>query len=148
MIKYYFGKLSVSKVLDFLIQTDCEFPYPLSSRVNINKYAIKLSDFSHFSYCMDDGIIVGMISCYINNPPMGFISNVCVKSKYQGLGIFSKMLEVLIQSVQDFGICYLRLEVDNNNIAQQVYLRKKFVMKEAASDHSTYMEYVIRHYER
>lgn len=140
-MKYSFSKLSFEQVHKFLMETDNEFATPLSSKVNVEEYAKKLSKFSHFAYCTDDDNIIGMISCYANNPPLGYISNVCVKSEYQNSGVFSSMFNTLIKSLKDLGIKTLRLEVDNNNTkAQEVYLRKGFAFATQASEHSKYME--------
>lgn len=140
-MKYSFSKLSFEQVHKFLIETDNEFATPLSSKVNIEEYAKKLSDFSHFAYCTDDDNIIGMISCYVNNPPLGYISNVCVKSEYQNMGIFSSMFSTLIDSLKQLGIKILKLEVDNDNTkAQKVYLKKGFAVSTQASEHSKYME--------
>lgn len=144
-MKYSFSKLSFEQVRQFLWETDNEFSTPLSSKVNIDDYAKKLSDFSHFAYCVDDDQIIGMISCYTNNPPVGYISNVCVKSEYQNKGIFSVMLSTLIDSLKDLEIKTLKLEVDDNNAkAQDVYLRKGFFVSSKASEHSKYMELQIQ----
>ena len=144
-MKYLFSKLSFEQVHKFLYETDKEFATPLSSKVNIDEYAKKLSEFSHFAYCMDDDNIIGMISCYANNPPLGYISNVCVKSEYQNKGVFSSMFNTLIKSLKDIGIKKLRLEVNNNNTkAQEVYSSKGFAFSTQASDHSKYMELQIQ----
>lgn len=144
-MKYTFSKLSFEQVYQFLLETDKEFATPLSSKVNIEKYAKKLSDFSHFAYCIDENKIIGMISCYINNPPLGYISNVCVKSEYQNKGVFNLMFSTLIYSLEQLGIKILRLEVDNNNTkAQEVYLKKGFAFSAQASEHSKYMELQIQ----
>lgn len=145
-MKYLFSKLSFEQVYKFLCETDKVFATPLSSKVNIDDYAKKLSDFSHFVYCTnDDDHIIGMISCYINNPPVGYISNVCVKSEYQNKGVFSLMFSTLVDSLKKLQINILKLEVDDNNsIAQDVYSRKGFVVSSKASDHSKYMEFQIR----
>jgi len=143
-MKYTFSRLSFEQVYQFLLETDKEFATPLSSKVNIEEYAKKLSDFSHFAYCIDENKIIGMISCYINNPPLGYISNVCVKSSYQKQGVFNTMFLTLIDSLKSLGIKMLRLEVDNNNAkAQNVYLRKGFAFSAQASEHSKYMDFQI-----
>lgn len=143
-MKYCFSTLSFEQVHKFLLETDMEFATPLSEKVNIDDYAKKLSEFSHFAYCIDEDKIIGMISCYTNNPPLGYISNVCVKSEYQNKGVFSLMFSTLIDSMEQLGIKILRLEVDNSNAnAQNVYLRKGFVFSAQASEHSKYMEFQI-----
>ena len=141
---FSFGKLSKQEVYNFLLETDKEFPTPLSSKVDIDEYATKISAYSQFSYCMNQGIIIGMISCYTNNPPMAYITNVCVKAEYQKMGIFHKLLNLLILSLHNKDISYIRLEVDNNNLtAQNAYIKNGFTIKDKASPYSMYMEYYL-----
>lgn len=127
MMEILFGCLTYEKVYDFLEDTDEEFDIPLSQKVNLSDYASKLSKLSSFSYCIDNGHIVAMISCYVNRPPIGYISNVCVVRKYQGIGLFTKLLSKLKDESSHLGITYLRLEVNVDNIrARRVYERSGF----------------------
>ncbi len=143
-MNFVFGNLAFEEVKRFLIETDSEFLTPLSSKVNLDEYAKKLSDYSSFAYCIDEKEIIGMISCYTNQPPTGYISNVCIKSNFQGQGLFSKLFSLLVDNCKQLKITILKLEVDNNNVnAQQVYLRKGFNFIHQASEHSKYMEYQI-----
>lgn len=112
---FEYGRLSFEEVRDFLYETDREFPTPLSLNTDVVAYAKKLSDYADFSICRDDGTVIGMISCYTNNPPTGFISNVCVKTAYQGKKIFSRMYEVLLNEISTKGITILRLDVEEKN---------------------------------
>ena len=114
-LKFSYGKLTFEEVREFLLETDKEFPTPLSAHVDIDSYAQKLSEFSDFAICRDEDDIVGMISCYTNNPPAGYISNVCVKRDFQGKGILSKLFRLLVIKGKEKGIHTVRLEVDENN---------------------------------
>lgn len=117
-----FGHLTYEEVYEFLKDTDEEFDVPLSEKVNLSEYASKLSKLSSFSYCIDNGHIVAMISCYVNRPPVGYISNVCIMRQYQGKGLFTKLLSKLKDESRLLGITYFRLEVNVDNInARHVY---------------------------
>ena len=136
-LQFSYGKLSYEEVRRFLIETDSEFLIPLSTSVDINEYARKLSSFSDFSICRDSGSIIGMISCYTNQPPMGYISNVCVKKQYQGQKVFSRMYRLLILNLKRLGILYLRLEVNSENSnAQSVYRHYGFRVVEARPEYN------------
>ena len=113
--RFSYGNLSFEEVRTFLLETDDEFPTPLSAHVDIDSYAKKLSAFSDFAVCMDGENIVGMISCYTNQPPLGYISNVCVKKPFQGQKVFSRLFHLLLTNLKDKGIRSLRLEVDLEN---------------------------------
>ena len=144
---FRFGKLGFGQVLLFLLETDKEFQHPLSEKVNLEEYACKLSQYSCFSYCIEQGEMIGMISCYTNRPPEGYISNVCVKSKYRGQGVFGNMLERLLKEVAVVGVDKIRLEVDEDNVnAQKVYMKKGFVFCGNARPSSYYMELKVSQY--
>lgn len=139
-----FGSLPFNKVRAFLLETDNEFDKPLSTRVDIDEYAKKLSDFSKFVYCNVDDDIVGMISCYMNRPSVGYISNVCVKKKFQGKGLFSKMLKVLLFNAKELGMKTLKLEVDDDNHkAKEIYHSNGFALCGDSKRGSSYMELLI-----
>ena len=138
---YKFGKLSFDAVLCFLQETDTVFQTPLSQKVNLSEYARKLSDYSMFSYCEIEGRIVGMISCYVNRPPVSYISNVCVRGEYQHRGVFSGMFRLLIAELKQRGIKTVRLEVnDQNENAQEVYRHFDFVPVDRAGENSVFFE--------
>ena len=126
-LRFSYGKLSFEQVRQFLMETDKEFPTQLSTRVNIDVYAKKLSEFSDFAVCWDGDDIIGMISCYTNRPPHGYISNVCVKKSYQGQNVFSMLFLLLMTNLKTIGIHYLRLEVNyDNDRAHSIYERYGF----------------------
>ncbi len=134
-LKFSYGKLTFEEVREFLLETDKEFPTPLSTHVDIDVYAKKLSDFSDFSICRDGDDIVGMISCYTNQPPIGYISNVCIKKRYQGKSIFSSMFSLLTVHMKEKEIDVLRLEVDSlNEKAKSIYFRQGFRILDVRSD--------------
>ena len=140
MIDYLFGSLSYDEIYQFLLDTDTAFQTPLSNKVNLEEYARKLSTFSMFSYCRDEGSIVGLISCYMNYPPEAYISNVCVQPYYRNKGLFKKMLEVLIKQLEQTAFTSIRLEVsDDNVLAQIVYKKSGFVPIGRASYNSQYL---------
>lgn len=121
-LRYSYGKLTFEEVRTFLLETDNEFPIPLSSRVDIDAYARKLSGFSEFSLCWDGEEIVGMISCYTNCPPLGYITNACVRKQYQAQKVFSKLFRELLIQAKERGILRFQLEVDvDNDNARRIY---------------------------
>lgn len=142
-LRFSYGKLSFEEVREFLLETDNEFPTPLSAHVDIDAYAKKLSDFSDFSICRDGENIIGMISCYTNRPPIGYISNVCIKSSYQGQGFFSVLFHRLIDVVKEKGIDLLRLEVDDKNTkAKDIYCHCGFTY--SGNGNHCFLEYKLQ----
>jgi ribosomal protein S18 acetylase RimI-like enzyme len=121
-LKFSYGKLTFEEVRKFLLETDKEFPTPLSAHVDIDSYAQKLSEFSDFAFCRDEDDIIGMISCYTNRPPIGYISNACIKRQYQAQKILSRIFHQLRINAKTQGILRFQLEVDeNNNNARRIY---------------------------
>ena len=121
-LRFSYGKLAFEEVRTFLLETDNEFPTPLSARVDIDAYARKLSEFSDFSICRDGESIVGMISCYTNRPPLGYMTNACIKKPYQTQKIFSRLFHQLRTHAAERGILRFRLEVDaGNDNARRIY---------------------------
>lgn len=119
---YTYGKLSFEEVRAFLLETDDVLPRPLSTRIDIDAYAEKLSEFSEFSLCRDGESIVGMISCYTNRPPLGYMTHACVKKQYQARKVFSKLFQQLRDNAQERGILRFQLEVDaENSHARRIY---------------------------
>lgn len=138
--RYVYSRLTFEEVRSFLVQTDSEYPTPLSQSVDIDSYAHKLSDYSDFSLCYAGEELVGMISCYTNRPPIGYVSNVCIKKAYQGKGVFSKMLGNLIDKITEKGIGCLFLEVSFDNIqALDIYFHLGFVIAEAREEKKKFL---------
>lgn len=132
---FTYGTLPFEEVRTFLLETDNEFPTPLSASVDINSYAKKLSEFSDFSICRDEDGIIGMISCYTNNPPAGYISNVCIKKEFQGRGVLSILFSLLVINGKRKGIKTVQLEVEESNTsALNVYLHLGFHLVETRKE--------------
>ena len=140
-----FGSLPYDEVLRFLQATDCEFQVPLAQKLDIPEYAAKLARYSMFAYAKEGDGIIGMISCYMNRPPRGYISHVCVRSEHQGTGLFTKLFARIVGEAKAKGIESLTLEADDFNTgARRLYTRLGFRCVEKASAHSDYFEYDIR----
>lgn len=121
-LRFSYGKLSFEQVRRFLMETDKEFPTPLSAHIDIDVYAKKLSEFSDFAVCWDGDDVIGMISCYMNRPPIGYMSNACIKKQYQAQKVFSKLFHQLLINAKERGVLRFQLEVDAINYnARRIY---------------------------
>ena len=119
---------SFEKIKQFLYESKDEYEKPLNERIDIEQYALKLYSKSSFVICKDKKSIIGMICCYTNRPPIGYISNVCILSKYQGKGIFKHMFIKLIQLCNQQNIKTIQLEVGKINLkAYNVYKHFGFI---------------------
>ena len=143
MLEYSIQTPEFQELLDFLKRSDVEFDSPLSAKVDLEEYAAKLWEHSTVVTCRDNGVIIGMINCYTNRPPRGFISNVCVLSGYQGKGVFAKMFSLLCRECCSIGVEEIVLEVNKtNDKALVAYSKIGFTECEDSAD-SLYMIYEI-----
>lgn len=143
MFEYSKRKPDREEILEFLKQSDNEFDRPLSAKLDVEKYACKLWGYSTCVTCRHSGRIVGMLNCYTNNPPIGYISNVCVLGEYQGRGVFARMFSILCSECLSKGIDNIVLQVNKSNIkARKAYSVIGFVEQEDAGD-SLYLKYEI-----
>lgn len=142
MLEYNTKHLSLSELTTFLQDTKGEFPISLDLLLDLNGYAEKLHSYATFINCFNDGELVGLLCCYMNHPPTAYISNVCVKSSFQGLGIFKSMFTMLITKCAEHGFSKIRLEVDNRNVkAMYAYTAVGFVdIADKAKEYTHYME--------
>ena len=135
MLIYKHETPSLESIREFFYRTDNEFDIPLSQKVNIDEYTLKLYAYADFFICYDDGKIVGMICCYMNRPPEAYISHVCVESEYQGKGVFGKLFILLKDNCLGKFIDSIALQVSLLNIkAQSAYESKGFVISEKKND--------------
>ena len=130
MLIYKHETPSLEDIRGFFYRTDSIFDIPLSEKVNIEEYTLKLYTYADFFVCYDDDRIVGMICCYMNRPPEAYISHVCVSYEYQGKGIFKELFAILKYVCHTFSIKQILLEVGLINIkAQKAYRKEGFCIK-------------------
>lgn len=115
MLIYKCETPSLQAIRDFFNRTDNEFEIPLSHKVNIEEYTLKLYTYANFFLCYNNDEIVGMTCCYINCPPQAYIPHVCVCSQYQRQGIFSQLFEAIKKECICRNFSQIKLEVKLNN---------------------------------
>lgn len=143
-LSYSIERPSLHELLQFLYESSKEFDTPLEQKLDIPQYAQKLYENSSFIICRDNVHIVGMICCYTNRPPIGYISNVCVLSTHQGIGIFKQCFNLLIDYCKSSGIDEIHLEVNNqNHNAYNIYRHIGF-QNDTYGVASTYMKKLIQ----
>ena len=129
MLIYKHETPSLEDIRGFFYRTDSIFDIPLSEKVNIEEYTLKLYTYADFFVCYDDDRIVGMICCYMNRPPEAFISHVCVSSEYQGKGIFKTLFNYVVDQSLEKQFTKILLEVSKlNKKAQTIYCGLDFVV--------------------
>lgn len=113
-----------------------EFTPPLSNYVDIEKYSSKIFEKTTRFEVYNKEKLVGLIAIYLNKEEKyGFITNVSLESKFQGLGISKKLLDESINYILEIGFKKIILEVYSiNNKAINFYLKNNFITKNTTPD--------------
>lgn len=125
-------RLSFDEVLSLLHECDNSFEPPLSSHIDIEAYAKRLSNNAFFVLVKNDrGMIVAFTAYYLNQEgAFAFIPEIWVADSCQRMGLGHKMIHQLIQMTPGFVRC-IRLEVrKNNEKACRFYIKEGFMMAE------------------
>ena len=135
MLEYSHIMPSLQDIREFFYETNDDFDIPLDQKLNIEEYTQKLYTYSDFFLCYEDDKIIGMLCCYTNRPPDAYISHVCVKSQYQGKGIFKELFKKVEDYCRDNYITSISLEVGCDNlVARSAYEKVGFVLIRGLSD--------------
>lgn len=126
-IHYAENLSNLNEVLQHLKACDDAFMPPLSSRVELQAYALKISDKAHRFEAWQDVEMVGLIAAYCNDPEKqtAFITSVSVAPSCHGMGIASQLMEQCIRKLKTHSFKRLQLEVASNNLPA-IRLYQKF----------------------
>ena len=128
------SRLSYKEVYNILQKGDLDFNPPLSSVLDIDKYAQKLSEFANFLLLEDKEQIYGCIAYYLNEEGrFVYISHYWIDAGIQRQGYGERMLQEL-RSLYKERYQEVRLEVAKKNPALFFYLREGFSMVEDRID--------------
>lgn len=121
MYKYMMNKTSEYYVLlrDYLIAHDKDFPIPLTNKVNIEDYLVKISKLGKSIICLSNGKIIGLIFYYDNDKKLhrGFISLVSVDKYYRRNGIAKELVKLALKEMSKNNIqwCEIPTHITNNS---------------------------------
>lgn len=112
------SNVSLDMIKTFLFDVDMDFPVPLSDKVVLNEYAVKLYEKATLCCEIDDGTIVGMVAGYTENiiNDMAYIALVGVKKEYRGNGIASNLIKQFIDISHNKRISKIHVYTDCSNI--------------------------------
>jgi ribosomal protein S18 acetylase RimI-like enzyme len=139
------NKSSYEQVLAHLNVCDSDFVPPLSQRLSVSAYALKLMDKAVRFEAWCDTDLVGLIALYCNDSSKSraFITNVSVIPQWQGRGVAGLLLGHCADAMCQLLFKTIELEVDEQNSAA-IGLYKKFgFVPSQASDQSLLMTLVI-----
>lgn len=122
-------QLSRDEIYYTLTELDKAYSEKMSSHRDLKSYSEKLYCNSNIVVCRRDSEIIGIIAYYTNLiEKKVFIPYVCVSVNSRGYGIASKMMQVVIDEVEEY--CdSIELEVRDTN-TYAILLYKKFGFKE------------------
>jgi ribosomal-protein-alanine N-acetyltransferase len=124
-------------VLRHLIQCDASFEPPLSSRVSLDQYAMKLARFADRFEAWSEEQLVGLVAAYLNEQPTkpGFISSVSVLPSYRTKSIGAGLLTHCLRTARTKGFDVVELDVaSSDERAQRTYRRLGFHDKNNTHD--------------
>jgi len=85
--------------------------------IQVESYAKKIRESAHTFECWHNGVLTGLVACYLNDAKSkaGFITNVSVLDGYQRQGMGRKLIERAIEEATEMRFCKVDLEVSPQN---------------------------------
>jgi ribosomal-protein-alanine N-acetyltransferase len=126
-IKYDIKKATAPDLFSNLKACDMDFFPPLSERVNLEEYSIKLYENSITFEAWNDNKLIGMVAAYFNNTKdsIGYITNVCIENRFKGNNIASNLMIKCINHAVENRFKSIVLNVNEKNKAA-IRLYEKF----------------------
>lgn len=126
-IYYAENNSSFHEVLEHLKVCDNSFIPPLSTRINLDAYALKIRDNAHRYEAWHGKQLAGLIAAYCNAPDkrVSFITSMSVIPSCLGMGVASQLMAHCIHTLQQQSFKQLQLEVAVINLPA-IKLYQKF----------------------
>jgi ribosomal protein S18 acetylase RimI-like enzyme len=139
------NKSSYQQVLAHLRVCDSDFMPPLSQRLSVSAYALKLMDKAARFEAWCDTDLVGLVALYCNDSSKSsaFITNVSVIPQWQGRGIAGLLIGHCADAMSQLLFKAIELEVDERNSAAIGLYKKYGFVPRQASDQSLLMTLAI-----
>lgn len=129
MIRNTLGCASALEITEHLLICDSAFVPPLSSRIDIGRYAHKIFSNAQCFEAWAGDILVGLVAAYCDNhdAKAAFITNVSVLPNWQGLGVATQLMSFCCKQVSEAGFRKIELQVSQGNrIAISFYEKHGF----------------------
>ncbi len=109
--------LSKEAILDFLQKNAQDHYVDLNLLVDLENYAIKLSEKALHFTAYNGNTLIGLSSCYFNNlnSKIGYISGISISKDYRRIGIGSQLVDKLTQYGKDTRFKQLQVKPDCKN---------------------------------
>ena len=101
----------------FLSENDAQFVPPLSSRVDINQYSIKLARSAVNWFATARGHDVAHAAMYANDATgrQAFVSSLAVAAQHAGKGLGHALLTACVEHARSVRLASVELDVDSSN---------------------------------
>lgn len=122
--------LTISEIYNYLSENDLIFIPPLSTRIDVQNFAVKLNKYAVHFCAFEKERLVGFTGCYFNNPgrEFGFISSSSVMKEFQGRGVAKALLAKTIEFGINNGFKQIKLQVNITNLsAVRLYSEAGFI---------------------
>jgi ribosomal protein S18 acetylase RimI-like enzyme len=130
-VEYYFNRAIESEIEEHLKLCENNFIPPLSERVNLHRYAKKISDKAVRFEAWEENILIALIAAYCddNENRSVFITSVSVLKEMQGKGLASKLMKQFIKHIKAHGFKQAILQVSKKNVdAIRFYGKHSFII--------------------
>ena len=116
-VEYLSNKASAVEIAGHLARCDADFMPPLSGRVEIKDYAIKIVSKATRFEAWSGGTLVGLVAAYCNDQEkrVAYITSVSVLREWTGKGITARLMRQCIEHVKASGMRQVSLEVARDN---------------------------------
>lgn len=130
IIKFQRDQATAAEITGHLLLCDASFTPPLSQRVDIASYALKISANAVRFEAWADESLIGLVAAYCNDKirRAAHITNVSIMPEWRGKGIASQLLHAAIEHARRSRFKLIELEVDPSNAsAINLYEKSGFV---------------------
>lgn len=128
-VDYLLNKASAAQIAAHLHGCDGDFIPPLSTRVDLDDYAHKLSGKATRFEAWSDNTLVGLVAAYCNDQTqrVAYITSVSLLKPWSGQGVAARLVSQCIQHARDAGMHQISLEVaQDNEPALKLYAKHGF----------------------
>jgi ribosomal protein S18 acetylase RimI-like enzyme/SAM-dependent methyltransferase len=130
-VEYLLNAASTAQISDHLQRCNANFIPPLSDRINIDAYALKITNKAARFEAWSSGELVGLVAAYCNDrtTQVAHITSVSVLQEWQGKRVAQTLIHSCIEYTRTAGMRQVDLEVAPGNLpAFALYEKNGFVV--------------------
>ena len=128
-VEYLSNKASEAEIVVHLLRGDADFVSTLSSRVEMKKYARKITNKATRFEAWSGGMLIGLVAAYCNDQVkrIAYITSVSILKEWTGKGIGARLMAQCIEHAKLSGMQQISLEVaQDNTLGIKLYEKSGF----------------------